>query len=258
MIAEIKNEKTEIDIDLLWEICLSFEYDYETLLQGIEDFLKPHIEKDILDCACGTGFITLDLIKKGYLIKCSDGSKRMIDRFVEKARSENVSIKPEQLKWDELSSHYWNSFDIVMCRGSSLIYAGGWDNKLSDNREIIFSSLKNFYECLKPGGFLYVDTTSSRTMKRTSPEYNIYQSQVINGLEVKLEETIKTDREKQLRIWEPIVTINNVKHSLLRYSYYLLHSELKEMLKACGFSKIEKKKISGEHYDVFIAHKPLL
>lgn len=245
-----------LSITQVWDICLQFEYDEEELCDGLEEWLRHYKGKQIIDCACGTGFPSLRLIQRGYDIVCSDGSVTMLDELERKARTMGLNVKPHHLMWSELSSEFGEQFDVVICRGCSLIYASSWDRDQPYNRDVIEDALRNFHGCLAPGGVLYVDVTSKENLERNSPLVVNYPARVIDGHQVHLFETIETDKTKRMRTWRPTITIDGEKHTLTRHSYYLPHAELTQMLRDVGFTDIEKRDIKGEHYAVFTAKKP--
>lgn len=239
----------------LWDVCLSFEYDKETLLKGLTKFLLPFRDKKILDCACGTGFLTLDLIKQGFDITCSDGSEGMLKKFRENAEAMDVHVTPQKLKWQELKDHFPEKFDLVMCRGSSLIYDGAWEKEKEPSEQSIYEALSNFFQILKPGGVLYVDTTSEENLEKDNPEENEYASDGLQEKGVSLQEKVEVNKGKKIRTWQPKIKQGDHEHSLVRYSQYMPHEELFKYLKEIGFSQIQKEEIEGEHYDVFTARK---
>ena len=111
-----------------------------------------------------------------------------------------------------------------------------------------------FYECLKPGGVLYVDTTSSKMIDREL-ELNRYKEKT-NGALIDFSETDTLDKIKKLRTWEPIMKVNNkIVYKFKRYSHYLPHLELRQILNDCGFRSVKKVKVDAEHYDVFMVTK---
>lgn len=248
-------DSKNLNIAECWDIILQFEYDKEIILSGIESFLSRFREKKILDCACGTGFLSLDLIRKGYDITCSDGSELMLNQFRRNADKIGVKVEPYRYNWSELSEKFADTFDLVMCRGSSLIYVNAWDTAHTNTVNEIYLSLRNFYECLHPGGWLYVDTTSESNLKRDNPELIDYQKKIIDGYQIKLTDKVFTDHQRRIRIWEPTILIDKTEYRSVRYSSYLPHPELIGLLRDCGFTNIQKIDIDGEHYDVFIARK---
>lgn len=93
------------EMGAVWDLLVPIEYDRDLLLQSLTEWLGPPDGLRILDCACGSGFPALDLHLLGYDLVCTDvflGTRSPLD-----------------------AAH----FDIVLCRGCSLIYAGTWECK---------------------------------------------------------------------------------------------------------------------------------
>jgi SAM-dependent methyltransferase len=211
-----------------------------------------------LDCACGSGVLVIDLIKKGYRISCSDGSKDMIEAFMAKAQKIGLNIKPSHLLWSELPNIFYNMFDLVMCRGNSLVYANLWDNEktiTANNYREIEQSINGMYHCLKPGGTLYVDIPAEDSCN-LSNEIK-HPITYFEDKQVEILEKIIPDNKKGLREWSVELTIDGKKHEIKRYSYLLPHNKFLSILTESGFKKINKCEIGGErpHYSVFIAEK---
>lgn len=251
-----KEEVENFAISKCWDICLQFEYRKDVILSGLEKVLTPYKDKAIIDCACGTGFLTLDLIRKGFQITCSDGSDLMLKLFRENAERLGLNVMPHRYRWSELGTRFPESFDLVLCRGSSLIYVDSWDQTSKNDIRSILDSIKSFHDCLKPGGTLYVDTTSQKNLQREEPEKNEYPERIINGFPIRFKETVTTDRANRVRIWEPVISVDSREYRLKRYSLYLAHDELIDLLIEAGFDNIRKVDVEGEHYDVFLADKP--
>jgi len=123
------------------------------------------------------------------------------------------------------------------------------------NTKRIKNSLKNFYDCLKDNGILYIDTTKTKDLKSSKTQIINYPSKNLNGDKVILIDKVTSIKKNKVRIWEPTIYLNDKKYSLKRYSHFLEHNELINMLKDSGFSSISKRNIKGEKYEVFIAKK---
>jgi len=242
-----------IDIVDLWDICLQFEYDQPLLISSISQWIKQVGGRKILDAACGTGFPALDLIERGFDVTCCDGSPAMLEKFRINAATRNVAVTPRLLLWNGLGSAFPNEFDLVMCRGSSLIYAGTWDVDAKPQRIEMERALTNFYDCLRPGGLIYVDTTAAKNLDRSHFETNSYKDRLINGMTVSLSENIRINIAEQTRNWTSNLTINGLSFAFTRTSHYLTHNELLDMLKRVGFVDIAPLDMTGEHYAVFTA-----
>jgi len=98
-----------------------------------------------------------------------------------------------------------------------------------------------------------VDTTSEANLEIKEPEKNTYEARIIDGNTVELSEVVSTDRVNRVRTWKSMLKVNGTAHEITRHSHYLPHSELVEMLEACGLRNIRKEQIQGEHYTVFVA-----
>jgi SAM-dependent methyltransferase len=242
-----------MDMATLWQTCLQFEYDRERLVEGLDKWLGGNKDLRILDAACGSGFPSLDLIKRGYRVTCADGSESMLAAFRRNATSAGLTVVPHCMLWADLSRYFAGEFDVVMCRGSSLIYAGAWESERIQDRSAMWEALRSFADCVAPGGVLYVDTTSEANLELREPEHNSYEPRVIDGNKVELSEVVSTDRVKRVRTWKSMLKVNGVSHEITRYSHYLPHAELIEMLEAYGLRNIRKEKVQGEHYTVFVA-----
>jgi SAM-dependent methyltransferase len=242
-----------MDMATLWQTCLQFEYDREHLVEGLDKWLGGRTDLRILDAACGTGFPALDLIKRGYHVTCADGSESMLAAFRKNAAHGGLAVVPHCVLWADLSRYFQGEFDIVMCRGSSLIYAGAWESDRIQDRSAMWEALRSFSDCVAPGGVLYVDTTSEANLEIKEPEKNNYEARIVDGNTVELSEVVSTDRVNRVRTWKSMLKVNGTVHEMTRHSHYLPHSELVEMLEACGLRNIRKEQIQGEHYTVFVA-----
>ena len=113
------------DIAVLWELCLQSGYDRGRLVDGLQCWLGPADGLSVLDAACGSGFPALDLIRRGYVITCADASATMLGLFQRNAAGSGTRPAAVLARWEELGGRYSECFDVVLCRGCSLIYAGG-------------------------------------------------------------------------------------------------------------------------------------
>jgi SAM-dependent methyltransferase len=242
-----------LDIVVLWQFCLEFEYDRSVLVTGISEWLEQKRVGKILDCACGTGFPSLDLIQRGFQVTCTDGSPAMLTAFESNAERMHVNARARLIKWNNLPLHFSKEFDALFCRGSSLIYADSWDKIGVPGKDSILEAVTSFHSCLRQGGYLYVDTTSAESLRSTQCEEHVYPKRLIKGADVQLTERVETDVLRKVRKWTTKLVVDGATHELCRQSYYLPHEELLEMLRDVGFEQIRSEAISGEHYAVFTA-----
>jgi SAM-dependent methyltransferase len=244
---------TPLDIVVLWQFCLEFEYDRGVLVAGISGWLEQKGVGKILDCACGTGFPSLNLIQRGFQVTCTDGSPAMLSAFQSNAEQMRVNARGRLIEWNNLPLHFSKEFDAVFCRGSSLIYAGAWDRIGIPTKDSIREAVTSFHSCLREGGYLYVDTTSVENLRNTQCQEYVYPKRCIKGAVVQLTERVETDVVRKVRKWTTKLVVDGVTHELCRQSYYLPHEELLDMLQDVGFGQIRSEAISGEHYAVFTA-----
>jgi SAM-dependent methyltransferase len=250
-----------INIAQLWETCLQFEYDRAQLVASLSGWLTKHSSRCILDAACGTGFPALDLLKQGFQVTCTDGSPDMLAHFRQNALRADIAVEPHCIEWKDLRKYFTASFDTVICRGNSLIYAGTWDDESLPDPSVIEAALDSFYQCLRIGGVLYVDTTPKEEIDNPHQQSRVHPIQVFDGHTVRLSERVDTDTLRKVRTWNSELLIDGKSYHFCRRSYYLPHDELINMLRRVGFEGITKYNMPGEPYDVFIAFRrrcPLL
>ncbi|MFJ9389237.1 class I SAM-dependent methyltransferase [Nocardioides sp. NPDC101246] len=101
----------------------------------------------VLDCACGTGQLAVGLADLGLDVVATDASAGMVGRTEELAGEHGVSLRAQQVSWEELSDHFdASSFDLVFCVGNSLGHAEGATGRLT--------ALASMARLLRPGGAL--------------------------------------------------------------------------------------------------------
>lgn len=126
------------------------KYEHESFTKGTlteVDFLEKEIgfnhSVQILDIGCGTGRHSIELAKRGYRVTGIDLSKNMIDRAIEKAKTENVNIDFKIA--DARDFHFETKFDLII-----MLCEGGFS--LMETDEMNFAILRNAAEALAPEG----------------------------------------------------------------------------------------------------------
>jgi SAM-dependent methyltransferase len=238
------------DVGLLWELCLRVEYERPALVDGLAAWLGPPAGLRVLDAACGSGFPALGLIRRGYAVTCSDGSPQMLERFRRNAAAAAVAVRPQLRRWEELWRHHAAAFDVVLCRGSSLIYAGTWDREEQPSRAVLERSVESLVRWVRPGGRLYVDTTRAEDL--ATPSAGSRSELVLaDGARVVLQERIETDLDRGTRSWTTVVRSAEGVCSFGRRSHHLPHAELVELLGRAGLRGVRPVEVPGERYQVF-------
>lgn len=239
-----------------WELCIAEEFDHDDVVLGIAEWLGAPAGLDVLDCACGSGFPALDLHRLGYHMYCTDGSAFMLDRFLRKARGQGIPLVPRQVRWEKLGALYPAAFDVVLCRGCSLIYAGTWDTDAEPDWLSLVISVENFVQCLRPGGRLYVDTTREEDLYGGYPQVEEHPARIIDGHKVEWSERLTADPEAGIRCWRVSLCIDGTPIEFERKSHYVAHEKFVKVLKEAGLAGVGRVEIPGERYAVFVGHRP--
>lgn len=239
-----------------WELCIGEEFDRDSVVSGIAAWLGPPAGLDVLDCACGSGFPALELHRLGYRMSCTDGSVFMLERFRGKARAAGIPLVPRQVRWEELGALHPAAFDVVLCRGCSLIYAGTWDSDAEPDWSSFTLSVQNFAQCLRPGGRLYVDTTREEDLYGEYPQVERHAPRMVDGHEVKWSERVTADARAGVRRWEVSLYVDGALVEFERKSHFVPHEKFVQVLEDAGLERVQRVEIPGERYAVFVGHRP--
>jgi len=109
----------------------------------------------ILDLACGTGTIALELLKRGYAVTGVDQSQEMLAIADEKIYA--AGYRPELINQDMTKLKLPQQYDMVLCAFDSLNY-------LLTERELE-RTFNRVRRCLKPGGLFLFDLHSEYKLK---------------------------------------------------------------------------------------------
>jgi len=136
------------DFSLVYDLLMT-DVDYSKWADYIESIFRRYEVKPeiILDLACGTGSLTLELAKQGYDMIGIDISSEMLNRAVEKADSSGVF--PLWICQDMRSFELYGTVDAIVCTMDSLNYI----LDMNDIREV-FRLAGNY---LNPGGLFIFD-----------------------------------------------------------------------------------------------------
>lgn len=134
------------------------EIDYPGWAKDISDFLKASNipeKASILDIACGTGKMTLELAKKGYSVTGVDLSEEMLS-VAQNAMAE-LSLYPTLVCQDMTCLDLAQTYDAAVCCLDSVNYIRGKD------------ALDGFFaraaEHIRVGGYLFFDVNTEYKFK---------------------------------------------------------------------------------------------
>jgi len=138
---------------------LMADVDYDRWAKYLLELLQANgVEPDqsILDCACGTGEITLRLHKAGYRMTGADASARMLEIAQQKARKAGAKIAFVQQQLQALTVHKPVSAITCACDGVNYL--------LSPEDVSAFFTGAN--RALKDGGLLLFDISSEYKLEK--------------------------------------------------------------------------------------------
>jgi SAM-dependent methyltransferase len=246
------------DIGALWELCVHLEWDRAKAIEGISAWLGEPGGQRILDCACGSGFPGIDLAARGYEVTCSDGSEAMIGHFQRNAALTGSLVEPVHARWQELPDRFGTaSFDVILLRGCSLLYAGTWDENAEPDRAAMTDAVEKIVTCLRPGGRFYVDTALAANLARLEPQHTRRPVMEIGSDIVEQDETIYTDPHRRIRTWHSRLTVNGREYNFERRSHHVTHDELVQLLEQAGLADVQEEHVPGESYTVFTGRRPV-
>jgi len=162
-------------------------------IEELSDFLKKQNVETILECGCGDGNILRELAKRGLKGIGIDGDRHLIQEALKNNVHKNIEYK--YFNWVEIEK-LKGTFDSIICRGNSLSYVVSWDKK-SFNQNLakkeIEKSISLFFDKLRKGGLLYVDTIPQKEIDEGGGKVKI------NTGEIYLEGEVIHDWKKRLR-----------------------------------------------------------
>ena len=131
--------------------------DYDSWADYVAGFMPAGAQ--VLECACGTGEISLRLARKGFCVTASDISEDMLMQASEKQRS--MGIAPSRLRFvrmdmRELKAHRKADCVISCCDGVNYLLS----------REDVKRFFAAANAALKPGGLLLFDVSSRYKLEK--------------------------------------------------------------------------------------------
>lgn len=226
-------------------------YDRVTLVDAIVEQITARRCRRLLDCSCGTGLPALDLRSRGFVVECSDADAQMLEQFRRNARERGLNDSCRQLRWDELPL-LGASYDYVMCRGNSLVYAESWSGP--DDAPAQLEKIRHNIEAMslvvKPGGYLHIDLPVT-----TSLSYVAYPETEFRGQRVLVAERVKAAPTH--RRWDQSISIGCDHFNFSRNSADVTVADMMGMLHDVGFEDVESVSLRGERpsYAVLLGRK---
>lgn len=248
----------------LWDKCVyELLYNIKDFTDDIENlFVSIGINKSskIIDVSAGGGFPALDLILKGYKIDCIDASEDEIELFNKKATDYKLDVRCKKVLWENTPKLGKNgAYDFLFCRGNSFIYAGGgWNTEQdvneTESKKSFEQTLKNFYNLLKKGGYMYIDKFKDTEV---SHREIVGEIRVADGLTEKLIFWTKRFHDQNIRKASMIREKQDGKEEgVPNVTYDLKGVEMEKMMKKVGFNSIKQiTLLSEKHFQVWLCRK---
>ena len=248
----------------LWEMCVyEFLYNEKAYCNDMERLLSESgITRDsrILDLSAGGGFPALGLLEKGYRVESADGFADEVELYNTRAKERGIESSCTEVMWADLPSRFeQRSYDMILCRGNSFVYAaGGWNQEATIEPETALdeytAAARIFASLLKPDGLLYIDKfkDSESSHKETVAKIRIGQgeSEELIFWTERLPEK-KTRRASMLR-----KKADGTETGTPNISYDLTFPELVTVLEKAGFDSISPTNLASEKtFDILLARK---
>jgi ubiquinone/menaquinone biosynthesis C-methylase UbiE len=145
----------------------------------VEDILKKHKVKTILDLGCGTGLYLIPLHKKGFKIEGLDISKEML--AICKKRNKKINLYLDDMSKFKIN----NKYDSIICMDSSLV--------LLPSFKLMEKTIKKCFNSLEKGGILILDLPNHKVEIKASNYTQDYSKYKIPGGQI---DTIFRDYKK--------------------------------------------------------------
>ena len=136
------------DVPEAYDLFYNDSYTAQTKAFFGELFAGRHL-RNVLDCTCGTGQMSLPLAQMGLQVTCTDVNPHMLRRARQNFAAQGAMATFERADVVTLAGQVRGPFDAVLATGNSLGHVR--PDKLE-------TALRQMDAALKPGGLLYFDT----------------------------------------------------------------------------------------------------
>lgn len=223
----------------------------QEFIDELAGFLKREGISSILECGCGDGYTLNGLAKKGFSGLGIDSDEEMISLAHKDHGHPNVEYR--LMSW--LNLHELNrEFDLVMCRGGSIVDVEIWGKTDFDKDEVygkIVESVNQMWQRVHPGGLLYIDAIPQREIDNSGGYVRIKTEHIdIGG-------TIVYDWQRRIRYMRGSGTIAGHEFKDAEYRSYLMRpNELEDIIRAHNPVNIWRLDLANErYYDSICARK---
>ena len=143
---------------------------------ALDAIIRKHVgppPRSILDVSCGIGTQALGLAALGHAVTASDLSSAAVERARLEAAQRNLAIDFRVADMRQCAEVHRSGFDVVLSADNSIPHL------LSD--DAIREALRNFHQCIRPGGITILGVRDYLTEERSSPQLVPYGFRLDRG-----------------------------------------------------------------------------
>jgi SAM-dependent methyltransferase len=239
--------------DGFWETIAPAVFDSKRLLSAKQEveqilsLLKLQPGTSICDLCCGPGRHSLELGRLGYSVTGVDRTGLYLEEAKKKADEQGLNIRFVQEDMRKFCEP--DAFDAVI----NVLTSFGYFEDAADDKRV----LENVYKSLKDGGTFLIDIMGKEVLARIFQEKRWREE---DGLIILEEAKVSEDWGRIDSRW---IIIRDDGREECRFSLRIYSAdELGELLKGCGFRRVEVYgDLSGSPYDktaqrlVLVSHK---
>lgn len=148
-----------------WDELINWKLRFSKTTNKLSSILNKHNCKNVLDVAAGTGFDSISLSIKKFIVTSQDISKEMLEKLNLNALNNNVNIKTICAPWDKYNSKI-NFFDAIICLGNSFVC------ELNKKKRTL--AIINWYRLLKKKGIIIIDHRNYEKIKKSKKNLKSY------------------------------------------------------------------------------------
>ena len=248
-----RKKKSWYEQDGFWEMVAPVFFTSERMLSTKEEveqmlsLLKLQPGEIICDLCCGVGRHSLELGRLGYRVTGVDRTEPYIEEAKKKADEQGLNVR--FLQEDMRRFCEPDAFDAMI----NVFTSFGYFEDAADDKQVV----ENVYTSLKGSGKFLIDIMGKEVLARIFQEKRWREE---DGLIILEEAKVSEDWGRVDIRW---IIIKNGRRDECSFTLRLYSAaELVELLKSCGFGKLEVYgDLSGSPYDqtakrlVLLAHK---
>lgn len=212
------------------------KYDYDADVKFLDDFLREHKCRSVIDIGCGTGNHAIRLSKLGFEVTGVDASPTMLKTAKEKDKKARVRLILGDMRKLENVIPSGQKFDAAICLGQTFYH-------LVTDRDVQ-AFLSSLHKVMEKNGLFIFDARNATKIREDYLD-RLLLDHVIT--EEKLQLLLlfyntRHSRNRNIMIWRPIYLINEdgrvgfqIREHKLRWFQY---SWLKRTLASYGFQVV--------------------